>query len=369
MNQSCQSVKDYPIDNELFMGTYRVKDLTIPYPFFLQKNKSMYYLMNHNGIKIDSCQLSKSINVGDTLTMNNFEYEIIYKDTSKLNLYQLNDTIHFPFYDGQKIFKYRASFVPSVKTKKMSAQDINQHLKNNTYVVENAETDNPNEHLTIHKIITFRADSMVTRLDYFYENEIIYSEYQVQAFTIFNIGEKAFISCNENTNNPQPLKQILKYNKNQIIIRYFNDDKENIEILKIAENIIERPSLLYANCFDGHIGEYYHKDVTFKLGNEYLIKHIGKNAPSDTGDGYIIIHFNVNCHNQLGRPGVIMMDKNYKSKIFSKALVQHILQKVMKLKEWPSSVSDDNSALYPYEDVHNFLMVKIENGKITDLCP
>lgn len=368
---SCHGIKDYPIDTALFMGTYRVKDLTIPYPFILQKSDRKYYLLDHNGTKIDSSDTSEKLKVGDTLVMQNHIYEAIYQDSTKLNLFQLNDTIHFPYYQAQKVLKYRATFVPTIITNRMSAIDIKNQLFNKTFILDEVVCDNPNEHLKVLKYLIFGNDSLTSKLEYYYENELLYSEYQVSAFSFFNIGDKTFLTTNEDKGNPLPLMQVLTSNGKQLVLRYFIDDNERIDNFKITNHTTLSSSTHYENCFDGHIGEYYHNqiDVTYRFGNEYLIKNISKNAPFETGDGYIIVHFNINCHNQLGRPGLIMMDKNYKSKKFSNEMVRHVLQKVMKLKEWPSSVSDNNSPLYPYLDVHNFLMFKIENGKITDLCP
>ena len=62
-----------------------------------------------------------------------------------------------------------------------------------------------------------------------------------------------------------------------------------------------------------------------------------------------------------------MMDKSYQKRQFSLPLVSHILKEVMALTDWPDPVSDYK--IFYYEDAHCFLMFKIENGKIVDLCP
>jgi hypothetical protein len=59
------------------------------------------------------------------------------------------------------------------------------------------------------------------------------------------------------------------------------------------------------------------------------------------------------------------MDVKYQKTNFSFDLVNHIIGHVLQLKNWPMIKSD----FLEYKDVHAFLMFKIKNGKIIDLCP
>ena len=66
----------------------------------------------------------------------------------------------------------------------------------------------------------------------------------------------------------------------------------------------------------------------------------------------------------MGHPGLEQMDMEFQSTSFHPDLVEHIITQVMKLTDWPE--------IKPgrlYEDIHSFLMFRIKNGKITDLCP
>lgn len=364
---SCSQSSIYKPDPSLYVGTNRVMDLTIPYPYFIDIRDNKIQFIDYNGKHIDSCLLNKKITTKDTLALNNHTFEVLHYATSKLNIFQLNDSVRFPFYKGRANYKYRAKMVPALMTKPLSSQDIRQNLMNKIFRCE-VEADNPNDHLTVTKYLTFGKDSLKTTLIYSYDNEVVFSEYQTQKLNLYNIGEKVFLNLTEREDNPQPIYQVLENRSNILKLRYYNGDHDVISTFE--ESKLPNVSVShYANCFDGHVGEYYHNrvDITYKYGNEFLIKKIGQNAPLDKGDGYIIVHYNVNCKDQMGRPGLIMMDMNYQNTTFGKGLVNHIIKEVMKLKEWPSSIhDDDNKGFY---DIHGFLMFKIENGKITDLCP
>jgi hypothetical protein len=364
---SCQKSSKYIYDHSLFIGTYRAMDLTIPYPYFIEDSGHHVRLLNHSGRGLDSSMIKQNMAKDDTLSMHHHNFEIMYVDSSKLHLFQLDDTLHFPQYAGQKIWKYRAKMVPTIETKPLMARKIKQSLLSQTFTID-TKSENPNDYLKVTKYLTFGNDSMTTRYVYQYSDKVIFDEYQVQKYTVFNIGTKAFLSCNEIVENPQPISQVLESGHSKLVLRYFEGDEEVIVALKDVSLPHGAPKS-FANCFDGHVGEYYHntQDVTYKYGNEFLMQKIMTNAPIDHGDGYIIIHFNINCHDQMGRPGLLMMDKKYQPRTFSEPLVSHIIEQVMELKEWPSSVSEYGD--YLYKDVHGFLMFKIESGKISDLCP
>ena len=61
------------------------------------------------------------------------------------------------------------------------------------------------------------------------------------------------------------------------------------------------------------------------------------------------------------------MNRDFKATSFSKEIVNHVINKVSKLEDFPPSNSQ--SEWMDYKDVHGFLMFKINKGNITDLCP
>ena len=94
---------------------------------------------------------------------------------------------------------------------------------------------------------------------------------------------------------------------------------------------------------------------------------MAQNAPTLSDEnGYINVHFTINCEGKVGHIGLEQMDFKYQKTSFSYPLVNHIIGEVVKLREWPKIKPLDGME---YKDVHAFLMFKIENGKINDLCP
>jgi len=124
-----------------------------------------------------------------------------------------------------------------------------------------------------------------------------------------------------------------------------------------------------SRCFDGFQGEYYHQAITLVKGNKYILNIVNKNPPKTdlNKNGYIIAHFNISCKGDLTDYGLIQMDRSYKKIRFSKEMVKHVFNQLSLLKDWP--VENIKSSGGFYKDVHGFLMFKIENGKIIDLCP
>ena len=186
-----------------------------------------------------------------------------------------------------------------------------------------------------------------------------------------------FISFYKSNENPYSIYQINKLVDGEIKLRDFSSRKQKEKLISLKqENLkdVTFEKLLsnsnnFENCFEGYEGEYYFgdRDVTFRKGNDYLVSYVNKGAPefSEKEDGYIVIHFNINCNKLVGDFGLIQMTKDYKKARFSKDLVKYLTTKVATLRDW----SDIKKTWVKYKDVHAFLMFKIEEGKITDLCP
>ncbi|HMR88674.1 MAG TPA: hypothetical protein PKD51_10995 [Saprospiraceae bacterium] len=367
---SCQQkqVQDY----DLYMGAYRILDQTIPYPFFIEKKNNTVSYYNYLGEKIDSITNIKDFSIDDTINLTQFPFKILYIEDQKLNIFPLKDSIQFPITEtGQIYWKNRATFIKITEDSKLGKGNIQNIIQGNSFQSQTI-SHNPNDDLKVTKDITFSSDSLTTMMTYFYEGEPVWQETQTQKYHLFDLNGNIFISTTEDISNPQHFLHIADANKNSITIKYFINDKEQIETYQKSKKTEPQNAIGYKNCFDGHQGEYYYQsiadtEVTYRKGNEYLIKKIAANAPIDQGDGYIIVHFNVNCHGKVGVPGLQQMDKKFKSKKFSAPLIKHMLAEISKLDDWPST--ETSYDFITYKDVHAFLMFKIENGKITDLCP
>lgn len=356
------SCKERPsLDKNLWVGTYRVLDQNIPYPFLIGKNKDTLFLINHKNEIIDkTIEHPSSYLAGDTIKMKNHDFFIIRKG-SGMFLFDFRDSLTFPFMHP----KNGAIFKKAKETEKYKIASIKAQLLQNTYSAK-VESFTPNSDLELVKTWHFSKDSLKTSFTYFYKGTFIYAEQQRKNYHLFERSGKLFFSENEVAENPQMLYQITDFGDKTFSIQYYRNNKRIIEdYTKANKENFQADAPFYSNCLEGQPGEYYHPpQITYNKGNEYLVQKISANAPLDKGNGYITIHFRINCNGKIGRLGLEQMDPDYQPTSFSVPLVEHIITEVTKLKDWP-----EVKPRHFFKGVHAFLMFKIENGKITDLCP
>ena len=61
------------------------------------------------------------------------------------------------------------------------------------------------------------------------------------------------------------------------------------------------------------------------------------------------------------------MDFEYLPTEYTYATVNHLVNQVKSLNDWPATMSSRD--WMPYKDVHAFLMFKIQNGTVSDVSP
>lgn len=353
--------KQESVNTTLLVGTDSTVDRNIPFPFLLEKNKDSILLIDHKNNVLDKTLNSPAaFKLGDTIQMQHHEF--FYHEGRKLWIvsFDAKDSSFFPF--GRK--KFVANFKQARATKEYNVESVKKQLLRNKYTAK-VISATPNSDLELMKTWQFSQDSLKTIFSYYYKNKLVYAEQQIKKQHFFTRNGKLFFSENEVSDSPQVLYQIIEVDNNSFTIQYYRGNEKILERFKIAKkrNLPIDPPF-YSRCLEGQAGQYYHDDITYQKGNEYLVQKISQNAPMDRGDGYITVHFVLNCKGELGRIGLEQMDRNYQAASFSPALVKHIIAEVVQLKDWPEVKPG-----YFYKDVHAFLMFKIENGKITDLCP
>lgn len=358
------SCKNEPeIDNDLLVGTIRVLDHNIPFPFILERTAGGMHLIDHkNGVIDSTTHLRDRYEPMDTIKMREHDFLVI-RSSPDLLLFDIRDSLNFPY----KSPLYAAQFVKAVKSEEIKLSSFLRNLQKNTYKteVESAHFAAPNRDLKVVKTMNFSKTNLQTTYTYYYNDQIIYAEKGEAEFHIFERKGRVFFTKHQVLDQPKTLYQISELDDKSFTLRTFRNNEEITEHLEIS-NEIQSPNNIrtYARCMEGQPGEYYHDDLTYSKGNEFLISKIGGNAPEAFGDGYITVHFTLNCKGEMGNPGLEQMDRNFQSTSFDPALVQHILTEVMNLNDWPEIEPGDF-----YKDIHSFLMFRIKDGKITDLCP
>jgi hypothetical protein len=370
--------KDKTVKNsEIFIGTYRIIDQMVPYPYIIQQKKDSLYLYDNKGNAVDKIT-NNSIKKNKKIKFKEKHLKILNKKENEFIAFDLLDTINFrTFKNGEPNPKNGARFEKITSKNKLDLQKAGKGIRNSIwrYDVVEDENNNPNNDLDIEQLLYFKNDSLNVITNYYYQDLKIVSEYETKTFNIFEIDNIYFLSLQKENSNPQPIYQIVEYDLSNIELKdYSSRDSKNIKFYKDSLDIKDYEKLIkstssYSNCFDGYQGEYYFgDDVTFNNGNNYIIKYVNENIPNnEINSGYLIVHFNINCSGKVGKFGLIQMNREFKATSFTKEIVNHVINKVSELEDFPAS----NSQLewLDYKDVHSFLMFKLDNGKIVDVCP
>jgi hypothetical protein len=363
-------------DSDIYVGTFRVQDQMIPYPYIIKQERDSIYLFDENGICIDKTT-TQLIEETEEIIFKEKHLKILDKNDEYLIVFDLQDTINFRIFTNGKVNpKYAAKFQKLRIGNKLDLPKIKKEVRNSIwkYDLIEDENSNPNHDLEIQKRFNFNKDSVSIITNYFYQGLRTTSEYETKAYHIFEIDDIYFLSFQKGSDNPQPIYRITGYDSQKLELQdYSSRDSKGISFYKDSINIDEFQEQLintppYANCYDGYQGEYYYDDVTFNKGIEYVANYVNENLPkTETKSGYIIIHFNINCFGNVGDFGLIQMDREFKETSFSKEFVNHIINRVSELNDFPASESQID--WLNHQDVHAFFMFKLDHGKITDVCP
>lgn len=358
---SCKNEPAY--DEDLLVGTVRVMDWNIPFPFLLERNNNGFLLIDHRNKIIDSSlTASMELLAGDSIEMRDHHFLVMGSKKGPW-LFDTRDSLNFHY----KHPLYAAQIVKAEVTDEIDLTTFKQSLQKNSYQTEvaSAHFATPNRDLDILKTLKFSEGKLETLYTYYYQNEPVYAEKEVSSFHIFERKGKFFFSEGQDRENTINLYQVTKVDSKSFSLRSFRNMEEITETFKISEAPGEASEIaIFERCMEGQPGEYYHDNITFSKGNEFLINKIGKNAPPASGDGYITVLFTINCKGETGHLGLEQMDTEFQSTSFESALVKHIIKEVMEIKDWPQIPRGRF-----YKDIHSFLMFRIKNGKITDLCP
>lgn len=334
-------------ENDLYVSGYAIESINYPTNFFLEfKNDSIYLINSKKEVHVvlKDNKVSKD-SIGNIVIKKN-------KESIILNF----------IYDDGSVLDY--TFFKIVKDVSIT-KNILETLSNNTFETQIDKTfSSPNSDLQIKKSYTFSKDSILIVHNYFLLDKLMYAEKERVSYKLIEKNNLHFFEIRHSKqNDTKRLYQIIKLDKNNITLVYYDQREKITETFKkfTSKHIPEKE---FSACLDTHPKEYYNGDYTYTKGNNYILSKISKNAPSAKGNGYITIHFTINCNKEIGRFGVEQMDTFYKSATYNPDLVKHLINEVALLKDWPYFVRTSYQ-----HDIHAFLMFKIKDGKIVDLCP
>jgi len=363
-------------DSGIYLGTYRVGDRLIPYPFIIKKESDSIFLFDDRGVCIDKIA-DQGIRENDEIKFKEKHLKVLDQKEDYLIVFDVKDTSNFRTYrNGKPNSKYAAKFQILAAGNQLDVLKIKNEMKNFIwkYNVIEDEKSNPNHDLEIEQQLNFKKDSVSILTNYLYQGEKTISERETKAYYIFKIDDIYFLSLQNGPDNPQPIYRITGYDSQKIELQDYSSRvsksisfyKDSIELDEYKEEAKNAPK--YSNCYEGYQGEYHYEDITFNKGNQYIADYVNENLPSnEIKSGYIIIHFNINCVGNVGDFGLIQMNSDFEETAFSNEIVKHIINSVSELKDFPAPESQRE--WLNFKDVHAFLMFKLDHGKITDVCP
>ena len=85
---------------------------------------------------------------------------------------------------------------------------------------------------------------------------------------------------------------------------------------------------------------------------------------SENQSGYFRIRFMVNCNGETGRFRILSSDFDYQDKRFDEAITKQLLSIVKSLDGWQIMTKNEKSL-----DYYQYLIFKLENGRIIEILP
>lgn len=336
-------------ENNLYVAGYVNEDFNTAYLGFVnKKNDSLYFFSNDESQYnvIPSRSFEK-----DTLGI---KTELIITD-SKISLYYISDQNKQDYH----YFKVNNAEFTIDQVKEIKGKRYTATLPKAAMI--------PNSDLKIQREIFF-LDSSNVEITHTYSlnNNALYTEKENKNITIQSVHNKVFFSFYDGELNLyNRWYQLTNLQKDKLSFLHYAETKkiEDVYTLNTAKNA-NNQSTEFKMCNDRRPLEYYNfePDVRYIDGNNALLKRLTKNAPLTKGNGFITIHFAINCEGKVGRFGLEQIDRQYQSASYNPELIKHLMHEISKITEWslPEKITTDT---------HRFLMFKVTNGKITEVWP
>ncbi|MBA5791281.1 hypothetical protein H1R17_14055 [Flavobacterium sp. xlx-214] len=335
-------------ENNLYVLGYVFENINYPTNFFLEiRNDSIYFFDSNNKIY----QAYKN----NKVSKDSIQNVLIEKGKESIVLKFINE-------DNTKV---DYTFFKVIEDVSIDLKNIKKILPKSTFETQIDKTfSSPNSDLQIKKSYTFSKDSLLIINNYFLENKLMYAEKELVPYELFQKNNSLFLEIKQSKeNDTKRLYQIIKLNKKTLSLVYYDQREKITETFK-KSTLKYMPEKEFSVCLDSHPKEYYNGDYTYTKGNNYILSKIGKNAPLAKGNGYITIHFTINCAKEIGRFGVEQMTSLYQPTTYNPELIKHLINEITLLKDWPNF-----EQISYHKDIHAFFMFKIKDGKIVDLCP
>lgn len=304
------------------------------------------------------------------------------KSFSKINLKEMNsradivfdnkDTLRFleniTFYKDLHIFweKGYKTYIEINRGQELNQKEFSSLVENKSFETKIDNLKTPNSAFDIIETISFENDKITYYWEYFYKNQSIHKETETLDISFFEIDNQLFLILGK-ADNPYPIYKVTKTSENEISLTHFIDFEPKIKTYKKAESKNFSDYNSYSLCQDYYQSLYYHgDDVRYVKGLDFLLEQLQKDAPKIEGEGFINIHFTINCNGDVGRLGLEILDRNYQQMDVEPILIKHIVDQIRQLNDWSNLDRKDQRGS---KDVKMFYLIQFANQQISEVCP
>ena len=198
------SCKNEPVmHDDLWVGTIRVLDHNIPFPFLLERTEEGLNLINYKNDVINiTTEHIDQYEPMDTIKMRDHQF-LVLKTSPHLLLFDIRDSLRFPI----KNPLYAAQFVNSEPSKRIDISALRQKLEENIFQTEvaSAHFATPNRDLKVLKTMDFSEDSLKTIYSYYYNDTLVYTEKEEAKIYLFERKDRVFFTKDQVPEKPEIL--------------------------------------------------------------------------------------------------------------------------------------------------------------------
>lgn len=293
----------------------------------------------------------------------NLKAEIIFDNKDTLRFLE-----NITFYEDLHIFleKVYKTYIEINRGQELNQEEFSSLVENESFETKIDALKTPNSAFDIIETISFENDKITYYWEYFCKNQSIYKETETLDISFFEIDNQLFLIPGK-ADNPYPIYHVKKASEDEISLTHFIDFEPKIKTYKKAESKNFSDYNSYSLCQDYYQSLYYHgDDVRYVKGLDFLLEQLQKDAPKIEGEGFITIHFTINCHGDVGRLGLEILDRNYQQMDVEPVLIKHIVDQITQLNEWYNL---DQEKWRGSKDVKMFYLIQFANQQITEVCP
>lgn len=200
-------------NSELYVSGYFSEDFNVPNEVFLGFKNDSVYLFNKDSNALLGFKTPKSKT--DTVTF----------DNNKLIIQKSKSNAKFEHYKDNKL-NFQAFFFNVKEERDRDSLEFIKKVNHKTFQAEIEKTpSSPNSDFKIFKQLNFNNNEIKITYDYYYDNELMYSEFETHKFEIKKIKQSLFLQILNSETYPNRIYEIIKLKNNQFTLVHYAETK------------------------------------------------------------------------------------------------------------------------------------------------